>query len=215
MFVIRIFCLEAAFFSSYRYDQRYGIDDIEPLLSEEFRLIIYFLPGFCSFITNLIKLAISIKPKDFKYFTKYPQFLLCPMFCPLVFEGNTDQNNENNPPLRLWKSGSILNSIFMGCLPQASLILLDYYKGVPSWDFNAVQDNGWALQENNALLKYSMGNTIFSIATSFFYLFLLTIFFGWDKICKEDGLLRTFCKSIPIPCPNPCSSPQSEDSNLR
>ena len=214
MFVVRAFCLEGAFFSSYRYDRTdYGIKNIDPLIPEEYRLIIYLLPGVCSFLINLIKLAISIKPKDFTYFKVYPQFLLSPMFCPLMFENNPDQSGENQPPLRLWKLGSILNSVFMGCIPQALLIILDVYKGVPSWDFNAVNRSGVSIQDNNALLRYPYGNIIFSIATLFFYLFLMTIFFGWEKIFKEDGLLCAFCKSMPKPCPSPCCNPQSKDSD--
>merc|ERR1719167_1162489 len=67
-------------------------------------------------------------------------------------------------------------------------------------------------QDNNALLKYPYGNTIFSIATFSFYLFLMAIFFAWDKIFKEDGLLCTLFKSIPNPFPNPCCNPQSGNS---
>ena len=116
-----------------------------------------------------------MKLKDFKYFKQFSQFILCPMFCPLMFEGNPDQSDDIQPPLRLWKVGSILNSVFMGCVPQAALIILDYYKGVPSWDFNA-QAAGLPAQDNNALIKYPYGNTIFAIATFSFYLFLMTIF---------------------------------------
>ena len=214
MFVVRALCLEGAFFSSYRYDRTdYGIENIDPLIPEEYRLIIYLLPGICSFLINLIKLAISMKPEDFRYFKVYPQFLLCPMFCPLMFESDPDQNGENQPPLRLWKLGSILNSIFMGCLPQALLIILDLYKGVPSWNFNAVNSDGVSIQDNNALLRYRYGNIVFSIATFFFYRFLMKIFFGWDRIFKEDGLLCTFCKSMPNPCSNHCCNPQSKDSD--
>ena len=217
MFVTRTFCLEGAIFSSYRDNWRRN-KNIDPLIPEEYRLIIYLLPAFFSFLINLIKLTFSMKPKDFKYFKQYPQFLLCPMFCPLMFEGNPDQSGDNSPPIRLWKLGSIVNSIYMGCLPQAALLLLDYYKGVPSWDFNAVYPNAvikniFPKQDNNALLKYSNGNTIFSIATFFFYLLLMTIFFAWDKIFKENGLLCVLFKSIPNPFPNPCCNPKSEDSD--
>ena len=69
-------------------------------------------------------------------------------------------------------------------------------------------------QENNPLFKYPYGNTIFAITTFLFYLFLMTIFFAWDKIFKEDGLLCTLFKSIPNPFPNPCCNPQSGDSDL-
>merc|ERR1712198_473921 len=55
------------------------------------------------------------------------------------------------------------------------------------------------------------GNTIFAIATFSFYLFLMTIFFAWDKLFQDDGLICTLCKRICPPCRNPCSDPQSED----
>ena len=60
MFVVRIFCLEGAFFSSYRYDSRWEIVDIDPLIPEEYRLIIYLLPAFFSFSINLNRLAFSM-----------------------------------------------------------------------------------------------------------------------------------------------------------
>ena len=41
MFVVRIFCLEASFFSSYRgYDVNFERLAIEPLISEEYRLVL-------------------------------------------------------------------------------------------------------------------------------------------------------------------------------
>merc|ERR1719167_1543508 len=66
-------------------------------------------------------------------------------------------------------------------------------------------------QDNNALLKYPYGNTIFAIATFSFYLFLMTIFFAWDKLFQDDGLICTLFKRICPPCRNPCSNPQSEE----
>ena len=214
MFVVRTFCLEGAIFSSYR---RNGPFNIDPLIPEEYRLIIYLLPAFCSFLINLIKLAFSMKPKDFKYFKQFPQFLLCPMFCPLMFEGDPDQSGSNQPPVRLWKMGSILNCISMGCVPQTLLLILDHYKGVPSWPFTEEKLKGQFVhnedQDNNALFKYPYGNTIFSITTFSFYLFLMSIFFAWDKLFQDDGLNCTFCKRICPPCRNPCSNPLSGEPN--
>ena len=54
MFVVRTFCLEAAIFSSYRQIYIEHIDNIDPLIPEEYRLIIYLLPAFFSFLINLI-----------------------------------------------------------------------------------------------------------------------------------------------------------------
>ena len=111
MFVIRTFCIEGSLFSSYKSRNQ---DNIDPLIPEEYRLVFYLLPCLVSFLINIIKLARSIKPKDFRYFKKFPQFLLCPMFCPFMFEGNPDRAGDNQPPVRVWKLGSILNSFFIG-----------------------------------------------------------------------------------------------------
>ena len=196
MFVVRTFCIEASFFSSYR--DRFQ-DYIDPLIPEEYRLILYLLPAILSFLINLIKITLSIKPKQFLFFSNHPQFLLCPMFCPLMFEINPDRIDESTPPVRVWKLGSVLNYLFMGCLPQVLLISLDYYRGVTAWSFTIVDSKGQIFrnrnQANNALLKYSYGNTIFSIATFLFYLFLIVIFFTWDKMFKSFGLCCSFCKA--------------------
>ena len=195
MFVVRTFCIESSLFSSYR--NRF-VDNIDPLIPEEYRLVIYLLPGFVSFLIHIIKLALSMKPKHFRFFKKFPQFLLCPMFCPLMFEGNLDQSGDDRLPIRIWKLGSILNSFYMGCIPQIMLVAFDHYRKVPDFEFES------DFQSSNALLKYRNGNTIFSIATLALYLCLTTLFFAWDKLFKDDGLLCTLCKtcrSFPYPCP--------------
>ena len=123
MFFVRTFCIESSLFTSYRH--RYK-DNIDPLITEEYRLVFYLIPGIVSFLINITKLALSVKPTDFRYFKKFPQFLLCPMFCPLMFEGNPDQGDVNQPPVRVWKLGSILNSFFMGCIQPCQK-----YYGIP------------------------------------------------------------------------------------
>ena len=179
MFVVRIFCVEGSLFSSYR--RTAGVhgetSGIHALIPEEYRLLIYLLPGLFSFTINIMKLAFTLKPKDFRYFRRFPQFILCPMFCPLMFKGNEnrDQNDGNQPPIRVWKLGSILNSFFIGCLPQILLTILDHYRGVTSWDFEEVF-GGIPMQDNNALLKHPYGNTILSITTFLLNLILTTIF---------------------------------------
>ena len=132
MFVVRTFCLEASFFSSYRgVDDDYNSMSIDPLIPEEYRLVIYLIPGLLSFVINLVKLAFSMKFKDLRYFKRFPQFILCPMFSPLMFEGNPDQQDDNEPPVRVWKLGSVVNSVYIGCLPQILLVTMDIYRQVP------------------------------------------------------------------------------------
>ena len=207
MFVVRIFGVEGALFSNYRRSmtklssshrsksisgESFGI---HALIPEEYRLLIYLLPGLFSFTINIMKLAFTLKPKDFRYFRRYPQFILCPMFCPLMFKGNEnrDPNDGNQPPIRVWKLGSILNSFFIGCLPQILLTILDHYKGVTSWDFEEVYD-GIPMQDNNALLKHPYGNTILSITTFLLYLILTTIFFAWDELVKKMDYFVPYAK---------------------
>ena len=184
MFVVRIIGVEGSLFSSYRRKIGGEERNIHALIPEEYRLLIYLLPGLFSFTINIMKLAFTLKPKDFRYFKKFPQFILCPMFCPLMFKGNENQNDGNQPPIRVWKLGSILNSFFIGCLPQILLTILDHYKGVTSWDFEEVYD-GIPMQDNNALLKHPYGNTILSITTFLLYLILTTIFFAWDELVTK------------------------------
>ena len=203
MFVVRTICIENSFFSTYRH---YSEDNIDPLIPEEYRLVLYLLPCLVSFLINMTKLAMSIKPKDFRYFKRFPQFLLCPMFSPLMFEGDPDQTDDNQPPVRVWKLGSILNSFFIGCIPQVMLIAFDHYRKVPDWDF---EDE---VQDNNALLKSPTANIIFSIATLALYLCITIIFFSWNILFQDNGLLCTLCKTICRPFPNPCSHPIPEES---
>ena len=211
MFVMRTFCIEASFFSSYKVNThklaQHGRQSIDPLIPEEYRLVIYLFPCLVSFLINIIKLSLSTKPKDFRYFKKFPQFLLCPMFCPLMFEGNLHHCGDDQPPVRVWKLGSILNSFFIGCAPQFVLLAFDRYRKVPDWYFEDLRF------ETNALLQHPYGNTIFSIATLWLYISLTTIFFAWDKLFKDEGLLCTLCRAICPPFSNTCTSSKSEESD--
>ena len=237
MFVVRTLCLEASLFTTYR-SINYGLEEskisnIDPLIPEEYRLVIYLLPALLSFTINLVRLACSMKSKNIRYFKSFPQFILCPMFCPLMFEGDPDQKDDNELPVRVWKIGSIVNSFFIGCLPQILMVAMEQYRLIPSWyqfqnrtnshlPENSIynHDSNWYRKEedgkaedSNALIKYPYGNTIFAISFFVLYLFLTTIFFSWSKIFKDGGSPSNFCKSICPPCPNPCHKPQSEESD--
>ena len=148
---------------------------------------------------------------DFQYFKKYPQFLLCPMFSPLMFEGNPEERDDDEPPVRVWKLGSIFNSVLIGCLPQILSVAMDQYKQIAEW--YRKEEYYYSDGETNALIKHPYGNTIFAISSFLLYLFLTTIFFSWERIFKDDGCLCTLCKSLCRPCPNPCHKPQSEESD--
>ena len=205
MFVVRTFCLEAALFTSYRSDN--PLSQIDPLIPEEYRLVIYFLPGVCSFLVNLLRIALSTRHQDRKYFYNYPQFLLCPMFCPIMLEGNQDQSGSNKQPVRVWKLGSALNSVFLGCFPQILLLGSDYYRRVPVWFKDTNIKDG-----TNAFLTYQYGNTIFSITTLLLYSCLMIIFFFYEKIFEGNGRLSNPCKTVCFIFPKSCFSSMADES---
>ena len=105
--------------------------------------------------------------------------------------------------IRIWKLGSIINAVFIGCLPQIVLVAMDFYRGVVNWDFLGLSLTPGRIYENNdALLKYNYGNTLFSIISGTFFLFIIIIAFFTDKIFKNHGM---YCKGFSVlcfPCPN-------------
>ena len=187
MFIVRIICIENAFLTSYRY-QRYPKnlpsfkDDflertIDPIIPPEYRLVAYFTPVVISFTINLIKLVCT-GTKLVKCVRKYPQFLIASCFTPFMFEG-CDENS-----IRIWKLGTVLNALFIGCLPQIILLYMEFYRGTVNWDFVGVELSGESLWENNdALFKHRYGNCLFASISGVLYLFLIIFAF---KLCSES-----------------------------
>ena len=101
------------------------------------------------------------------------------MFCPLMFEGNPKESEGNKQPVRVWKTASILNAIFIGCIPQILLLASDYHQRVRFWPFQEI--NTGKYYDTNALMKHRYGNTIFSVSTLVLYGVFISIFFLWDK----------------------------------
>ena len=209
MFFVRTLCLEAALFTSYRSDNPLG--RIDALIPEEYRLVVYFFPGVCAFIVNLLRLVLSSRGQDQKYLCKYPQFLLCPMFCPIMWEGNQDRSDSNKQPVRVWKLGSAFNAFFLGCFPQIILLASDYFRRVSIW-YDITFEG--ARNDTNALLTYQYGNTILSITTLVSYSCLIIIFFFWDKIHKDNGCLCNPCKIVGYIFSKPCFSCMSDESGI-
>ena len=95
-----------------------------------------------------------------------------------MFEGNQSTNQPGGPKLKIWKWGTIINAIYIGCIPQLILCITDYYKGVHQWEFGmnipGIDDS----ENNDALFKHPYGNTIFATGTATVFLILITLFFG-------------------------------------
>ena len=190
----------------------YETTEISPIISPEYRLLVYLAPCAIPFLINVVRLWHSTKGL-WKYFLKYPQFIISPCFTPFMFEGYELTNQQRRCKLTIWKWGTIINAIYIGCIPQCILCITDYYKGVHDWPFigNSVwKNNGtfntqnFKFENNDALFKSEYGNTIFGIISSTLFLGLIILFFGSDTLFKEKGI---YCRCLNIlccPCPKPC-----------
>ena len=210
MFGVRIICIESAIFTSYSH-QHYNKNNltwsgktIGPVMPPELRLPIYLAPCFIPFIINFIRLFFTTKGLS-AYFFKYPQFFIACSFTPFMFEGHNLNNENHHYSIKIWKWGTIINALYIGCLPQIFLCAIDYYRGVYSWEFvgNTLAKH-YIYENNSALIKYRYGNLIFSLSTSTFFFCVIILFFGTQNMF---GKLGFHCRCLTVmccPCPNPC-----------
>ena len=220
MFGFRVVSIENAFFSSYRI-QKYDLtrflfetEEVFPIFPPEYRLLVYLAPCFIPFLINLFKLLCTTEGM-FKYFLMYPQFLVFPCFSPFMFEGYDDNESPGRYKLKVWRWGTLINALYIGCIPQLVLFIADYYKGVHHWKFNIdlIENSQIWTENNDALFKSQYGNTIFAATSIIFFLVLITIFFGSSFIFGERGF---HCRCISIlccPCPQPCVHYIDQDSS--
>ena len=201
MFGWRLVCIENAFFTTYRLDNKiqtyvpnqYKADTrIDPLIPAKYRIAVYLIPSFISFIINAMRLFRT--GQDLKqYVRKYPQIIMACCFTPFMFEGC----KENN--IRIWKYGSLFNAFFIGCFPQIVLLAMDFYRGCVSWDFIGNALNRERIFENNdALFKFTYGNSIFAIISGIFFLLLILLTFFTNKVIINHEVF--FKVGIKPPC---------------
>ena len=213
MFGFRIVCIESAFFTNYvlqEYDYTINVFDtiqISPIISPEYRVIVYLAPCLIPFLINAARLWCTTNGL-WKYFIKYPQFIISPCFTPLMFEGYETNNQKEGYKLKIWKWGTIINAIYIGCIPQCILCITDYYKGVHDWNFvgnSEWKKNGTLRFENNdALFKSEYGNTIFALTSATFFFGLIIIFFGSNNLFREKGIHCRCLNVLFCPCPTSC-----------
>ena len=189
MFGFRIVCLESALFTTYRYEifdnatiSFETIKQITPIIPPEYRLLAYLSPCIVPFMINISRLWCTPKA-TWAYFMKYPQFLVSPCFTPFMFEGHKSDNPGNHYNIRIWKLGSVINAIYIGCLPQCILLISDYCKGVHHWKFGRNTDT--VDSHDDALFKQEYGNTIFAATTALLFLLLIAFFFGIESMINE------------------------------
>lgn len=211
MFGCRLLCIEGAFFTYYRL-QSYGVEglqnkyvddkSIDPLIPPKYRIAVYLIPSLISCIINALRFLCT--GKDLKHIVrKYPQIMIACLFTPFMYEGCKDNN------IRVWKYGSLFNAFFIGCFPQIVLLVMDFYRGIVDWDFLGTVLNYEQIHENNdALIKYNYGNSIFAIISLSFYLLLILLTFFTTKVIIDHEKFFRFGVSLPL-------SSQTQFSNTK
>ena len=179
-FVFRVYAIENIFFSSlqnYTFDpsiEKYGtlISSIEPLLSHELRIPMYFLPIVPSMAFNIFSLQRALSFKTLiKLFFAFPQYFIAPCFLPIMFEAVTADDPEQRESvfkIKVWKVGSLINAIYIIIVPQILLVLSDVLRGVTDWKFTKVKGFSEAfgygfLEKDSLILKYPYGNVISAV----------------------------------------------------
>ena len=213
MFGVRIVCIESAFFTNYvlqgRHISRISpiiISQISPIISPEYRLLVYLAQYLIPFLINAARLRCTTNGL-WEYFMEYPQFIISPCFTPLMFEGYEANNQQERCKLKIWKWGTIINAIYIGCIPQCILCITDYYKGVYDWNFIGNSEDKYQpskFENNDALFKSKYGNTIFAMTSATLFLGLIIIFFGSNTLFKEKGIHCQCLNGLFCPCPKPC-----------
>ena len=210
MFGFRTLCIESAFFTSYRKQSSnkttaiWQTESIEPIISPQYRILAYLAPCMLSLSVNCLRLSCTTVGLR-KYLLTYPQYVMGSCFTPFMFEGQKVANSENRYTVRIWKIGTFVNALYIGCLPQCVLLLTDFYKGVHSWDFIGNTLGKQVIWENNnALFKSPYGNTIFAVTSCLFFFLLILTFFCIKPSLKNHDVHCRFLYCLCFPCFKRC-----------
>ena len=221
MFGSRIICIEHAFFTTYRRQSIYkgipnkytngthlvDVKSIDPIISPEYRLLIYLIPCVLPLIVNTTRLFFTTKGLK-QCFAKYPQYFVSCCFTPFMFEGHMGGRRRNEYHIRIWKFGTLINAFYIGVLPQFILLILNSYREIPQWQFFGdslwVKEHLYLFESNSALFNNWYGNIVYCIATCVLFSILIVLFFWSDVLFKEKGIHCTVLYVTCCPCPDPC-----------
>jgi len=95
-----------------------------------------------------------------------PQILILPGFSPFIYEqvpSSKFRPNDTNQ-LKIWKSGSIANGIYMGVAPSIVLITTEYLRGITAFEFDPIQQTAktYANSSLNLLFCSPVANVVFA-----------------------------------------------------
>lgn len=165
MFSLRMFSIEAIFFSYYQsYKSDFTIHErFQPIVKEdELRILFYLLPPLIPMIVNNIRLAKTYRGCT-KLYLNFPHLLLIPGFTPFMYEGTEDVDNKGAKAtrLRIWKQGTFVNAVYLCFIAPMLLLTAEFIRGTVSWDPTTSKDVPFKYTNNMIKAKYDNG--VFSI----------------------------------------------------
>lgn len=210
-FVVRLYSLDNIIYSYYHiYPDNLKNGNLEPSVIEPLvplsfkhgRLLIFFLPSTLSIIINWVRLKhTKADLKTILY--NNPQLFILPGFSPFLFEKVNILETKLNQiwstnQLQIWRSGSILNAMYIGIVPSISLVISEYARGITAIDFSAdqVTETKYASASLNLLLNSSYANAIFGLVFVITSLIVMLMFFGKARDCASAIAIDcTNCKN--------------------
>ena len=201
MFGFRTLCLESALFTHYSKDsfnnvsKEYDTIKIEPILPTEYRMLVYFIPCVIPIMVSFVKILYTTKGLRGLGLAMYPQFIIGCGFSPIMYE-SYKVPEKGKYGIKIWKLGTIINAIYLGCAPQLLLLYMDHRRGVPSWEFSSKSVNQQKLDNdfegNDSIFKHRLGGTLFAVISLVFFLILNISFFYWYFCRVEPEPSHTF-----------------------
>ena len=200
MFIVRLYCIDNIFFAYYELIPKHSSDlepkIIQPIIPQQYKYVrplMLLFPSIASIAINLYHLK-RTKVNVTKLLKTYPQLFILSGFSPFIFEGKaiTDLSSNNEIPVQMSTSASVLNGIYIGIIPSIALLMTEMFRGVVSFEWvgskefiqisetRAVYDV-YAKASLNLLFSSFLANTIFAVSFIVLYIFLMLYFFGCNR----------------------------------
>jgi hypothetical protein len=129
-----------------------------------------------------------------KFFLRYPQFLISPMFSPVMYEGFEGNSGDKNDKVKLWKLGTIINAIYIGVVPPIMLIISDVTRGITSW--KPLENNVTIsrIHQTDSIFLPPYGNTVFALISIVFFSAVIVAFFNTLSQDKQLSYNEDCCR---------------------
>jgi hypothetical protein len=180
MYIVRLFAIEAIFFSYYQsYDANFKLHDIIPpvVQNDLLRIPFYVFPALVSILVNGIRLAKTFEG-SWNLFLNYPQVFFLPGFTPFMYEGvqYVNTNGQKSTRIRIWKRGTLMNAYYLFCFAPIGLAISEYARGTFKWDFTT--NDTLKYKYTNVVFKTQSGNIAFCIVALILSLTLIPFLYS-------------------------------------